>query len=144
MATINGIPVNFGFTGAADANNNYGITTTNLSGVLTQNADVTDESELEVTRNGTGDRVVHGHYDLHKSFSLEYVVTGASLAGAKTNSTRPAPGSFINITACASMPELISAAWEVQRGGKTVKSNTGSAKITLPLMLSANITAVAT
>jgi hypothetical protein len=142
--TLNGTPVNFGFTGAADANKNQGITTTGLSGAIVQSADQTKVGDLEVCRNGIGDEVAHGHYNIHDEATLEYVVTGAALiADAVANTVLTSPGTIINITACASMPSLVNTHWEVQSGCKITKTNTGFAKISIPMKAYPNITAAA-
>ena len=141
MAKINGIAVSFGFSTTADANGNQGFTSTSISGALLQSADQSDDAEVEVVRNGSGERVVHAWYDLHKACTLEYVVSASTIAGAKAATLLPAIGSFISITACAEMPSLVSSHWEVQKGGKISKSNTTVSKISIPLMSCDNITA---
>lgn len=142
--TLNGTPVNFGFTGAADANGNQGITTTGLSGAIVQSADQTKVGDLESARNAVGDEIAHGHYNIHDEATLEYVVTGTNIAGSITNTALISPGTIINITACASMPSLVNTHWEVQSGCKITKTNTGFAKISIPMKAYPNITAAAT
>ncbi len=138
-ATVNGTPVNFGFTGT------NGFTPTGLSGTLLQNAEITNEGDCEVTRDGNGAEVTHGWYNFHLGSTLEWVVTGTSLAAAITNSSISSltPGAFVSISACTSMPQLVGN-WEVQAQAKVSGSNTTSKKISVPLKLFGGITAVAT
>lgn len=137
MATINGTPVNFGFTGTG------GIAITGLSGILLQSAEHSKRADCEEVRNGVGDVVVHGWYNIHDEAQLEWVVTGAGLADAITNTALQTPGTILVITACASMPSLIATTWEVQDGAKISGGNTNAKRITLPLKKYAGITAVA-
>jgi hypothetical protein len=50
MATINGIPVNFGFQGAKGADGSQGISITGVTGVLLQNFEQAKAAELERVR----------------------------------------------------------------------------------------------
>lgn len=143
MATINGIPVNFGFSGSLGSDKSQGITITNITGALLQTADQTKAADLERVKDGNGNEVVHAFSNIHDEASLEYIVAGTSLAGATANTVLQTPGTILSITACASMPSLIGTAWEVQPGSKISKSNTTAAKITLPIHSFAGITAAA-
>jgi hypothetical protein len=136
---INGTPVNFGFTGT------NGITISGISGTLLQSADVSAEADKEEVRNGVGDIVSRGWFDQHYKAALEWVISGTGLANAITNTTLVGltPGTIINITACASMPDLIASSWEVMSGAKTSGSNTVAKKFSVPLEKRAGITAVA-
>jgi len=141
MATINGVPVNFAFP--------VGPTITELTGkMLLQDAETTDDAQMELTRDGTGEEAVHGHYGFKKNATLTYVVTATdTIANAKINTVKPAIGTFITITASPEMPELFQSGktkWEVMKGGKTAKGNANSAKITLNLEWNLGIQAVAT
>ena len=144
--TINGIAVNFGFVGAKDANGGQGIAITGVTGTLLQGADQSKVAECEKVRDGYGNQVVHAWSDIHDEASLEWIVAGASLAAALTNTTASLkdPGSFISITGCTSMPSLVGTSWEVQSGVKVSKSNTGFAKVTFPIQACPGITGVAT
>jgi len=144
---INGTPVNFGFGAGA------GITVTELSGVLLQNAEHSTAADSEITRDGAGAEVTHAWYNETDSATLEYVVSGANLAATITNTvmTYLTPGAFITITACANMTSLIKDAagasktkWEVQPGVRITGSNTTSKRISVPLRRIPGITAAAT
>jgi hypothetical protein len=136
--TINGTPVNFGFQGT------NGITMTGLSGTLLQSADLSTIAEREVTRNGVGEKVTSGWYGFGNQSSLEWVVTGTTLADALAQTTIQTPGTIIVISACTSIPGLVATNWEVQAGSKVSGSNTNAKRITMPLEKNALITAVAT
>jgi hypothetical protein len=142
---VNGTPVNFGFLGVKDANGNQGITITGVTGVLLQSAEHSKVAECEKARDGNGNQVVHAWSDIHDESSLEWIVSGASLAAATTNTTGSLkdPGSFISITGCTSMPSLVNTTWEVQSGVKVSKSNTGFARVTFPIQLLPGITGAA-
>jgi hypothetical protein len=140
MATINGVAVNFGFTGT------NGITITGLSGeLILQKADESAEAEREIVRGGTGDKVVSAWYGQCKKATLNAVITGTGLAAAVTNTTLAGalPGAFLAVTVCASMPDLVNSYWEVLSGSKIEKTNTGNAMMTLLLEYNANITGAA-
>src|SRR4051794_613203 len=110
MATINGTPVNFGFTGS------NGIAITGITGWLLQEAEHSKDADVEVVRNGVGDEVIHGWYNQQDKATLSYVITDATnIAGAITNTTAAliVPGTFFVVTACASMPSLVATTWEV-------------------------------
>jgi|ERR1051326_5701603 hypothetical protein len=132
-AVINGVPVNFGFQGAADGNNGQGIAITGISGTLLQSVDHAKMASLEVARDGNANTVMRAHTDLHDEATLEWIVTGDTLAHTLTNTAIPAPGSIIVITACASRPGLVGTNWEVQSGGRIIGSNTTAAKISVPI-----------
>lgn len=139
MATINGTAVNFGFQGT------NGITITGLSGTLLQSAKQRKKADSEVTRDGLGEEVAHAWYNIHDEAELEFVVTGTGLAVAITNTAAmlKTPGTIITITACTSMPDLITSVWEVQDGAEVSGSNTTSKRATIPLKRFTNITAAA-
>jgi hypothetical protein len=138
MATINGNPVNFGFTGT------NGIAITGLSGTMLQTAEHTKQADLEVARNGVGDEVTHGWYNIHDEATLEWIVTDTTnIAGAITNTALQTPGTILVITACASMPSLVATTWEVQSGCKISGSNVTAKRISLPLKKYAGITGAA-
>jgi hypothetical protein len=144
-AVINGIPVNFGFQGGQAADGSQGISITGVSGVLIQSAEQSKVAECEKARDGNGNDVVHAWSNGHDEASLEWIITGASLAASITNTTAAlkAPGSMIAITGCTSMPSLVGSCWEVQSGTKVSGSNTGFKKVTWPIHLLPGITGVA-
>jgi len=140
MATINGIPVNFGFTGTD------GIQITGLTAnLLLQSADESAEADKDEVRAGQGDIVNRSWYDQHKKASLECVITAAGIAAAVTATTLASllPGTIIIISACASMPDLVATTWEVQSGAAIKGSNTNAKRVTIPLEIRAGITAAA-
>jgi hypothetical protein len=138
---VNGAPVNFGFQGP------NGITISGLSGQLElQTADVTAEAEVDKVRNAAGDDMSHTWYGQCKHATLEFVITGTALGVAITNSNLNAflPGSFITVTRCDSMPELVGSTWEVQNGAKLMGSNTAAKKLSCPLWYNGLVTGHAT
>lgn len=136
-AIINGTAINFGFTGT------NGITITGISGTLLQSAEHEAMSDCEVTKDGIGAEVCHGWHNYQDHAKLEWVVTGSGLAAAITNTALIAPGTFVVITACASMPSLVGTTWECQSGCKISGTNVNSKKISVTLKKVAGITAVA-
>jgi hypothetical protein len=138
MATINGTAVVFGYTGS------NGIAITGISGTLLQSTDHSAEADHEDVRDGDGDIVARAWYDQHRKASLEWVVTGTGLANAITNNALASlvPGTILNITACASDPDLVATSWEVM-SARSSHSNTTSAKISVQLEKRAGITAAA-
>jgi hypothetical protein len=141
MATVLGYPVNFAFDTISGITSTTGIS---LAGkMLLQSADVSKVSKNEEVFSGTGELASESYWDQRLRANLEYIPTGSSLADAVTNTTIPAPGTIVNITACASLPLLV-AIWHVKGEPKISKSNTGAAKVTLPLEYSASITVAAT
>lgn len=137
MATINGTPVNFGFTGT---NGIAGIGT----GMLLQSAEFTKNADIEQIRDADGDVISEVYYNLSEEASLECIVTDATnIAGAITNTAVSNPGTIVNITACASMTSLVQSNWIVQPGAKISGSNTTAKRVTIPLRRHAGVTAVA-
>jgi hypothetical protein len=138
MATQTGIKVNFGFTGTD------GVAATGLTGAgLFQSAEYepgTDEKQL---MSAAGDLVTRVFYNAHKKATIEWIPGSATdVATAITNQTTLV-GLFhtiLNITACASKPELIDSHWLVV-GVKTAGSNSDASKVTLTLEQHAGITA---
>lgn len=137
---LNGIPVNFGFTGA------NGIVVTELTGKLVlQSAEQSKGASLEVALGGQGDHLAHGWHDIHDEATLECIITDPTLtANAVTNTSLAAlgPGAFINITACASRPDLVKK-WEVQANARITGSNTNFAKVSIPIHYRSTIQAAA-
>jgi len=142
MPTQNGTPVNFGFTATSS---DKGITSSGfvLTGHLMQSADYETGADKEEVRALQGDQVARNWYDIHTKANLRVVVAAASKAAAITATTLAnlQPGSFINITACASHPDLVGTNWEVQAAAKVSGEVTKSAEITIPLEKRPGITA---
>jgi len=140
MAIINGIPVNFGFQGTG------GITITGISGIILQSADWSKAADVESARDGQGAIVARGWYDIHDEATLEWIISGTNLAASITNTDLATvePGDIITISACTSMPTLITSVWEVQSGAKITGSNTTFKKLSCTIHRRAGITGAAT
>lgn len=138
MATINGTPINFSFQSAA------GMTITEVAGILLQSASYKKNSNRTLVKDGNGDRTTSAHNDRFNSATIEWVVKGTGLADAITNTTLQQPGNFVTITACSTMPDIVSASnkWEVITG-ECKGTNDGAKMITLEIEYAANIQAVA-
>ncbi len=139
MATILGTAVNFGFASTAN-----GATITNFTGIL-QSAKLTMDGDVEETKDGDGDLAAETHYNASVKAELEIVVTGASIAAAITNSaigTNGAKGTFLTISACVGMPELVATSWRIMESSHS-KSNTTSSRLNFSLVKHAGVTAVA-
>jgi hypothetical protein len=137
---VNGVPVNFAFLGT------NGITVAGLVGQFElQDAEVSAEAENEVSRNAQGDKMNRAWYDRHNKARLTAVIIGSGLAAAIANSTvnNYLPGSFVQVTACQSMPDLVGKMWEVQSGASIKGSNTNAKRLDLPLEYNPNITGTA-
>lgn len=135
-----GLPINFGFATTAG-----GMTSATLSGkFILQSADVTLEAKEEQVSDATGALAVRHFYDPSKKATVDYVVTGSSVANAQENSTPPEVGTFLVVTVCVAMPDLVSSYWVIVSSPKVALSNTTSCKITLNLEFHAGIIAVAT
>ena len=131
----NGVPVNFGFTsdgtnqGLADAG-------AVLSGWLLQSADYETGADKEDIRSLQGDIVSRNFYDIHTKSSLRLFISsvaGRAATIASTTLTVLTPGVILNITKCASHPDLIGTNWEIQTGAKIAGDVTKAAEITIPL-----------
>ena len=140
MATQTGVKVNFAFTGTD------GIAATGLTGAgLFQSADYEPGSDEKQLMSAAGDLATRVFHNAHKKATIEWIPGSATdVATAITNQTAMVAlyHTILNITACASMPELIDSHWFVV-GVKTNKSNTDAAKVTLTLEQHAGITAAA-
>jgi len=99
----NGLPVNFTFQ---DVN---GITITEIAGIILQSANYKKPTKRVLVMDGNGNRTASCHTDQITKTTLKWKVSGATLADAITNTSLTAPGNFVTITACPSMPELVSA-----------------------------------
>lgn len=140
---ILGTAVNFGFAGTS--NGLTETTTTVLNGkFLLQSVDVSKAADEEQVRDSSGALVSRNFYNAHSKATLEYIVKGASLTAARSNSTVPAAGTLINISACADMPDLVSTHWVVTSEPKISGSNTSGKRVTLALESHDNVTAAAT
>jgi len=137
--TVNGTPVNFTFQSAA------GITITEISGILLQSASYKPNTKRVLVMDGNGNRVTSAHSDFFTAATLKWKVKGTTLADAITNTTLVAMGSFVTITACATMPQIVSASnkWEVI-SGEVSGSNEDVKEISLEIEYAAGIQAVAT
>jgi hypothetical protein len=135
---LNGTPVNFTFQSTT------GITITEIAGVVLQDADYKKPTTRQLVKDGNGSRIASGHTDPITKLTLKYVIKGASLADALANTVLTANGSFVTITACPSMPELVGASkWEVVDGSLR-GTNEGFKEVTLDIENAAGIQALAT
>lgn len=137
----NGIAVSFGFVSDGT---NYGITDSGaiLTGYLLQSLDNETGADVERVKALQGDDVSHNWFDIHQKAQLRLFITGTGRANARANTTLSSltPGVILNITACASNPDLIATNWEIQAGTKIAGDITKSAEITIPLEKRAAIT----
>lgn len=169
MSLINGTPVNFGFTDTNGIALGLGPAGATFAGLLLQSADESIDSEREDIRDGIGNIVIRSYYDFHGKATLEFVITGATIAASVTNTTLApfSPGQFLNVTASSTMKDLAgisggtaggshlgsggapgtmsgaSSIWEIVGGASIKKSNTGAARISIPLEYRSNIQGVA-
>ena len=140
-ATINGTAVNFGFSGTAG-----GVTITTpavFSGnLLLQSADFSQGADNEKTRDEVGNVVVEAYYDFHQKSTLEWVIKSTGIAAAIAASTLATvtPGTFVTISACQAMPDLVGTTWYVDGEPKIAGTNVNAKKVTLNLMKRAGIT----
>lgn len=137
--TQNGTPVNFTFQSAA------GITITEQAGILLQSASYKKNANRTLVKDGNGDRTSSLLNDKFNSATLEWVIKGTSLSDALTNTALLAPGSFVTITACATLPEIVSASnkWEVLSGNEVKGTNENAKTVTMEIEYAVNIQAVA-
>ncbi len=133
MATVNGVPVNFTFGSVA-------IAITNITGALFQTVSYKKNTERKIVKNQSGDRVTSAHADATYSATLKWKVTGTSMAAALANTTLNAPGSYVIITACAALPDIVNNTdkWEVL-SGEVSHSNEDVAEISLDIEKAAGI-----
>lgn len=139
MATQTTQLVNFGFTGTD------GIAATGLTGNgLFQSADVSTGHDESQYKNATGDVVTRVFANIHEKATIEWIPAKDSVANAITaqGTLYALVRTILNITACASFPELVHTNWLVT-DIKISKSNTDASKVTLSLERHAGITASA-
>jgi hypothetical protein len=129
---VNGTPVNFTFGSVA-------IVITNITGALYQGLDFKKNSNRTLVKDQSGNRVTSAHNDQFQSLTIKWVVTAASMATALVNTALQEMGSYIVITACATIPELVSAnKWEVI-GASLPATNDSVKEITLEVEFAAGI-----
>ncbi len=133
---INGVPVNFTFGSTA-------IAITNIVGALYQGLDFKKNSTRALVKDQSGNRVTSAHSDQFQSLTIKWVVTNvsgtATIANAIVNTVLNELGSYVVITACATIPELVSASkWEVV-GASLPATNDAVKEITLEVELAAGI-----
>jgi hypothetical protein len=141
MATISGTAVNFGFT-----NTSGGVTITSpavfTGRILLQSADQIQGAERESTRDEGGAIVSEAFYDPHQKATLEWVIKGSGLADVITGTTLTGigPGTFVTISACANMPDLVATTWYIVGEPKIAGTNVNVKRVTLNLEKRAGIT----
>lgn len=131
---VNGTPVNFTFQSVT------GITITEIAGIILQSANYKKQTKRVLVMDGNGNRTTSAHTDPITTTQLKWKVSGTGLANAITNTTLQAPGNFITITGCPTMPELVSAnKWEVL-SGEVSGTNEDVKEISLDVEQAPNIT----
>lgn len=133
MATVRGTPVVFSYTTAA------GATITGFTGWLMQSAKLKNDADEYKVKSGQGVTVTRIIEDSVKRMDLSFEISGVDRATAITNSALPALNTFAPITACAEIPEAVSAYWIVESVDKDT-SNTGTIKVNMTLALYPSIT----
>lgn len=137
MAIVNGTPVNFSFQSAS------GITIPGKGGILLQTASYSKPTKRTLVMDGNGNRTTSIHSDPITKATIKWKISGSTLADALTNTALDAPGTFVQITACPSLPELVSALNYEVVGGELPHSNEDVAEVSLEIELAANIQSVA-
>jgi len=133
-AVINGTPVNFTFQSVT------GITVTEIAGILLQSANYKKQTKRTLVMDGNGNRCTSAHTDPIVPVTLKWKVSGTGLANAITNTTLQAPGNFVTITACPSMPELVSANKYEVLTGELSGTNEDVKEISMDIEQAPNIT----
>lgn len=142
MPVILGAPVNFGFV---ETSSDGGLTQATLSGKFSlQSASLGNTSKEDEYDDNEGEVATVVHSRFGNTAEIEYIVTGTTLATARSNSTIPTGGTILSITACASQPGLVKTNWFVTGEPRVVHTNNGAARVTLSLKAYAGVTAVAT
>ena len=140
MATQTGKYLNVGFSGAD------GIAATGLTGTMLLQSSSYEAADTEAqTFGASGDLVNRTFTNPMKKATLEVIPSDATnVAGAISAQTSllALRHTILNITACASAPELIDSHWFVV-STKSAKSNTDASKVTLELEQHAGITVAA-
>ncbi len=141
VATINGTAVNFGFHGT----NTIAAPVAFSGRFILQSGDVAQGATNERTMDEVGNVVVSAWMDFHQKATLEWVVKGTGLGDSLTGSTIATltPGTFVSISACTSMPDLVGSTWETVSEPKISGSNTSAKKVSLSLEKRAGITGLA-
>jgi hypothetical protein len=135
--TINGTPVNFTFQSAA------GIVITGISGILLQSASYSPKTKRSLVMDGNGSRTTSLHADQIVSAKLKWKVSGTSLANAISNTTLLSPGAFVTITACQTMPDLVSSSHYEVIDTELSGTNEDVEEISMDIELAAGIQSVA-
>ena len=134
---MNGTPCNFTFQSVS------GITITEIAGILLQGADYEKPTKRVLVMDGDGNRTSSCHTDRIIKTTLKWKISGATLADAIVNTTLQENGAFVTITACPSMPELVSASKYEVTGGKLSGTNEDVKEISMDLEMSPLIQSVA-
>jgi len=101
--SVNGTSVNFTFQSTS------GIVITEIAGIILQGANYKKPTKRVLVMDGDGNRTSSCHTDRIIKTTLKWKISGATLADAIVNTTLQENGAFITITACPSMPELVTA-----------------------------------
>lgn len=137
--TINGVACRWGLP------SDLAITESVVGTMQLQGFEIGNNAEMDRVRDHDGDTVTTGYFDPSQDCQFEYVVKGATITAAKAAAKIPSVGAIVTITVTAGEigETLNSTKWEVQASPKLVFSNTGFARVTLPLRRHPEITAVA-
>jgi hypothetical protein len=113
-----------------------------MTGVLTsfqpQSLNLSREADTAEVRNARGQTVTRVFYNKRRSISIEVVVTGTSIAAAKTNNVAPAPGTIVTIADTATpdddsqIAELHSGKYVCERASKSM-STTSEVRLSMDL-----------
>ena len=125
--SVLGTPVNFTFQSTS------GITIAEIAGVILQNASYKKPTKRVLVNNGNGDRTSSCHTDKIVKTTLKWKISGATLADAIVNTTLQENGAFVTITACPTMPELVTAAKYEVVDGELTGSNEDVKEISMEL-----------
>lgn len=142
MPSQTGVAVNFSFASAAAVT----VGSPSMPGMLMQNLEHQRKSEMARIRDGTGTSANITYYDFEEEATLVFKVTAAGIAAAQAATTSAAfgPGTIVNITACASRPDLVQSNWVVKEEGPRVRgTNVEAAEYEVPLRRNAGITGAA-
>jgi polyferredoxin len=114
-----------------------------MTGVLTafqpQSLNFNRESDVAEVRNSRGATTTKIYYNKRRSISIEVVVTGSTLAAAKTNNVCPAVGTVVTIADTATpdddtqLAELHSGKYICERSSKAM-SATSEVRLSMDLV----------
>jgi hypothetical protein len=112
-----------------------------MTGVLTsfqpQSLNFTRESDSAEVRSARGATVTKIYYNKRRAISIEVVVSGTTLAAAKTNNVAPEPGTIVTLADTASddaqLTELHTGKYVCERASKAM-SVTSEVRLSMDLV----------